>query len=136
VVFKPFLEAINVYDAYSEILPEKLKMLCTSLDGYDIEIDLYGKKEHYSKPFALTSKSCRNPIISFERTMKPQELNIVFNIKGDELRLADVRDIIQEKQSIEDFVNEYAYYFRNILDTKTLFDIIVARLKNRVRKYF
>ncbi len=82
---------MNVYDAYSEILPDRLKKLCETLKDYDFEVDLFGQKETLSKEFVVTSKHCKKRIFGYERAMKPAELNIVYNIPGTELSFAKVK---------------------------------------------
>ena len=138
-------DSINVYDAYSEILPEKLKILCSKLDGYDFETDLFGQKESFSKEFVLTHKPCRNPIFSFERAMKPHELNIIFNIEGSELCLAKREDVLFTEETIKNllyrtkpvdqFLNDFAYYYTNVFDTKKMMRIVWFNLKNKLRNF-
>ena len=139
------LDSINVYDAYSEILPEKLKVLCSKLEGYDFETDLFGQKESFSKEFVLTHKPCRNPIFSFERAMKPHELNIIFNIEGSELCLAKREDVLFTEETIKNllyrtkpvdqFLNDFAYYYTNVFDTKKMMRIVWFNLKNKLRNF-
>lgn len=142
--FKPLKDAINVYDAYSEILPDRLKILCPELIDYDFDIDLYGQKESFSKDFVLTSKHCNKIIKGYERTMKPAELNIVFNIPGDELNLARKEDVVYSidtvnaiifrTKPIDEFINDFHYYYINIFDNKKFIKILKIRLLNKIRK--
>lgn len=138
-------DSINVYDAYSEILPEKLKVLCSKLNGYDFETDLFGQKESFSKDFVLTHKPCRNPVYSFERAMKPHELNIIYDIKGNELCLAKREDVLFTEETIKNllyrtkpvdqFLNDFAYYYTNVFDTKKMMRIVWFNLKNKLFKF-
>lgn len=144
--FKSINDSLNVYDAYSEILPDRLKKLCETLKDYDFEVDLFGQKETLSKEFVVTSKLCKKRIFGYERAMKPAELNIVFNIPGTELSFAKSEDVTFNSQTIEDlifksmaveeFVNNYNYFYTNVFDTKVLFKILLFRIKSKFRNIF
>jgi hypothetical protein len=144
--FKPLADSINVYDAYSEILPTRLKLLCPTLKDYDLEVDLFGQKEKLSKDFVLTSKLCTASIINYDRAMKPAELNVIYNIPGNVLSLAKREFVIFDSKSIEDLIfksmpiaeliKNHEYFYTNIFDTKVLIKILIYRIKNKLRSYF
>jgi hypothetical protein len=144
--FKSVDESLNVYDAYSEILADRLKILCKTLNDYDFEVDLFGQKESFSKEYVITSKKCKKRIIGFERAMKPAELNVVYNIPGTELSFAKSEDVIFDSKTIDDlifktmaveeFIDIYNYFYTNVFDTKVLFKILKFRLKNKFRNIF
>ncbi|MBC8386741.1 MAG: glycosyltransferase family 2 protein [Actinobacteria bacterium] len=134
--FKALKDAINVYDAYSEILPDKINKLCNTLNDYDLEVDLYGKKDSFTKDYVITSKTCKNYIAGFERSMKPHEMNIIMDIRGEELVLAKRDDIIIQQQTMEEFINEYTYFYKNIFDTNVLINLIKSRFKKKIKSYF
>lgn len=146
IKFKPIEDSLNVYDAYSEILPDRLKKMNNSLIDYDFEVDLYGQKESFSKEYVLTSKYCESKVKGFERAMKPQELNIIYNINGDDFKLArkedvkftiqTIRDIIFKSMAVESFIDMFSYYYTNVSDTRILISILKYRMKNRMRNYF
>ena len=146
IEFKSIRESMVVYDAYSEIIPNRLNRLTDILSDYDYEVDLYGQKESFSKEYVLTSKPCNNVIKGFKRAMKPHELNIVYNIKGEDFKLAKsadvrfsiqyVKDIIFKTQSAEDFNDLFNYYYTNVPDTRILVKILLSRIKNRIRGFF
>jgi hypothetical protein len=141
-IFKSLEDSINVYDAYNEILPDRLQKLTKELSNYDFEVDIYGQKESFSKEYVLTSKPCNESIKQYARAMKPQELNIIYNISGDELkftRTKDVKfsekyitDLIFKTMPIEEYMNIYRYYFTTVPDTKILFKILRSRFKNKI----
>ncbi len=144
--FKSLDDSMNVYDAYSEILPDRLKKLSSMLNDYDFEVDLFGQKEFFSKEFVLTSKQCKKRIYGYERAMKPTELNIIYNIPGNELSLArsedlifsskTIEDLIFKSMSIEKFINDHNYYYTNVFDTKMLIKLLKFRIKNKIRIIF
>ena len=145
IKFKSVKDSVNVYDAYSEILSDRLKRLNTALKDYDFEVDLYGQKESFSKEYVLTSKHCQTRIKGYERAMKPQELNVIYNIPGNEFSFARkedvkfslkaIRDLIKRSMAVEDFINMYDYYYTNVSDTKILIKIIKFRFKNKILRW-
>lgn len=144
--FKSINDSLNVYDAYSEILPDRLKRLFETLKDYDFEVDLFGQKETFSKEFVVTSKHCKKRIFGYERAMKPAELNIVYNIPGTELSLArsedvifnskTIEDLIFKSMSVEEFINIHNYFYTNVFDTKVLIKILKFRILKKVRNLF
>lgn len=135
-IFKPLEESFNVYDAHSEILPDRLKMLYPKLNNYDFELDLYDKKEFFEKEYVITSKPCKNKILSFGRAMKPIEMNIINEIEGDDISLAKGNDVIFRPLTLNEFEQEYAYFYKDIFDTKILLRLIVNRIKNKIKSMF
>ncbi len=145
LLFKPFHEALNVYDAYSEILPEKLKSLAPELLGMDLEVDLYGKKEKLNSEFVITSKPTKAQVESYERSMKPHELNVILGIPGNDLHLSRVKDVLFFPRTPDDlllmnnmeaFIEEYGYFYRNIYRSKILLKIVSHRFNTRVKGLF
>jgi len=131
--FKSLDESINVYDAHSELLPGRLKKLQPLLAEYDFESDLYNKKESFTKDYILTSKTCTNYIMGFTRAMKPMEMNIIYNINGNDLVLAKREDVLAESLSMDEFEDEFAYFYKNIFDTDILIKLIINRMKRRIK---
>lgn len=143
--FEPLEESLSVYDAYSEIRPDCLKRLAKDLEPYDIEVDLYGKKEGFTREYVLTSKLCRNPVLSFERSMKPHELNIIFDIQGNDIflvRSADVLffpnslDELLFNRNITEYIREFSYYHVNVFSTDILLRILKSRIGDRMKRFF
>lgn len=131
--FKTLEQSLNVYDAYSEILPDRLKKLNPLMEDYDFELDLYGKKDYFIKPLVITSKPCSNYILGFERRMKPIEMNIVFNLQGTELKLTQRENIKFRHATTQEFINEYTYFYKNIFDTKIMVKVLASRAINRLK---
>ncbi len=71
------------YDAFFEINPEIIKSFNGNLSTYDFETDLNGLHNNYSKEYVLTTKPCKNPILSFTSLMKPAELGVMLNEIGN-----------------------------------------------------
>ncbi len=136
VKFVPFADSKNIYDAYSEITPSCLNRLTHVLEGYDYDVDLYGKKDYLSKPYVLTTRPVKQFIKGFERSMKPHEMNVIMNIKGEEIFLAKREDVDMREPNITEFSREFAYFYTPIFRTSRLIEIIKYRLKDKYGKKF
>lgn len=115
--YKKIDESYSVYDAFCEILPDRLNRLYPHLKNYDYETDLYGMKylKNIQHQFILTTQYCYSSILSFGRKMKPLEANIIENIPGKEINLALVHDCKEkyfwDKLNKCHEKNELAYYY-------------------------
>jgi len=143
--FKPFQESIAVYDAYLEILPEKLKLLSGNLEKYDFEVDFYAQKslDKVEKELMLTSRNANEPILTFGKELKPIELNIAREVEGSMIKLAkkenckDIQDVFSQYdisyyyniptyfidieehiRNKEEHINQYYYSYYQELETK------------------
>ena len=110
-IFKAFKDSLAVYDAFHEILPEKLKELSGDLQGYDVEIDFYGQKNlvNTSRKYLLTTKPAINPVQTFGKELKPIELNIVYGIEGSHISLAkteNCQDYMEDR-----LIHDLSYYY-------------------------
>lgn len=141
--YKKLEDSLNVYDAYSEIQPDRLKMLAPQLNIYDFEVDIYGKKETYKKEFVLTSRPSKNPIYSFEKSMKPHELNIIYNLSGNDISFVQsrfvmnplkLREELYYSTDIAGFIKEFTYYYLNIFRISFLFKLLLNRLYNKISR--
>jgi hypothetical protein len=134
--FTLFENAINIYDAYAELIPECMNRLTDKLKAYDYEIDLYGRKEFFSKPYVITARPVRESICQFEKSMKPHEMNIVMDIKGQDISLAKSEDVIMAPQTMKAFLAEYAYFYTSPFMNNTLIKILKYRIRNKIKTYF
>lgn len=86
------------YDCYEEIESDILKFYNKDLIEYDFCVDLLGTRTMYNKPYVLTTRKSKRPILYFSSLMKPTELAVVLNVKGDQkVVLTRQEDIIKEK---------------------------------------
>jgi hypothetical protein len=94
--FQSFDDAPAVYDAFYEILPERLKRLSPALQGYDFSVDLNGSKARHNLggKFVLTSRPARKACQQYGRSMWPAEANLIHEVPGDEIRLSAVEDLL------------------------------------------
>jgi hypothetical protein len=93
--FQPFGQAPAVYDAFFEILPERLNRLTPAFRDYDYCVDLNGTKalHNLTGKYVLTSRPARKAIRQFGRSMWPPEANLLYEVPGDEIRLCAVEDL-------------------------------------------
>ncbi len=93
--FQSLDDCVAVYDAFQEIVPERMFRLTTDLDDYDVEMDLNGTKApaKIKHPFVVTSQPCLSPLRSWGLALYPREANIVEGIPGTELKLCRGEDL-------------------------------------------
>jgi hypothetical protein len=93
--FLPFDQAPAVYDAFFEILPERLNRLTPAFRDYDYCVDLNGTKARHNLTgkYVLTSRPAHKAIRQFGRSMWPLEANLLYEVPGDEIRLCAVEDL-------------------------------------------
>ena len=118
-------ESDSVYDAYYEITPEIIKKYNRDLSQYNFSVDLYGIKDCFDEEYVLTRKPTQHPIMTFDTIMKPQEQNIIFNLRGEGYSLTRVSDlkknpkilnkIIQEAQCSADIMNNYPVRTKHLI---------------------
>lgn len=134
--FKKLSESYCVYDSTLELLPEKLKYLSSGLEDYDFEMDLYGLKDprSISKPYMITSKPSRNPMKGYKRALKPHEMNIIFDLRGDEFSLCRKNDVLLDENNYDRKLADYKYFYtRNIPGWKLQTFNYLQRLKQKIK---
>lgn len=89
------------YDCFEEIESDILVHYNKELSNYDFVVDLLGTRTSYSKPYVLSMRKSNNPILSFSSLMKPTELSIVLNIRGDQKVVLSKREDILKQKSFE-----------------------------------
>ncbi len=92
---QPFDDARAVYDAFFEILPERLKRLTPALRDYDLCVDLNGtkSKQDLTREYVLTTRPARKAIRQYGRSMWPPEANLLYETPGDAIRLCALGDL-------------------------------------------
>lgn len=101
----------NVYDAHYEIHRSTLIRYLPMLEGYDLEVDMYGYKklEKITKPFLLSSKKCKRAIHRWDRRLKPELNNILLNESGHFYSLGLTSDFsVHTSESLKE---KFLYYY-------------------------
>ena len=96
--FPTIRQSKSRYDCYDEIESDILASYNDELSQYDFCVDLLGIRTSYDKPYVLTTRKSTRPLLTYSSLMKPTELSVVLNIKGDQkVVLTRIDDIIIEK---------------------------------------
>jgi hypothetical protein len=111
--FHDLATSFSVYDSYFELLPEQVRKLNPELESFSFEMDLYGNKNRNTiqTPYIITSKYARNPVRGFKRSLKPHDMNIIFNLEGDDLVLCSTADSSPLRYNTRKEVMKYKYFF-------------------------
>ncbi|MFW5700074.1 MAG: hypothetical protein ACOCWM_00155 [Cyclobacteriaceae bacterium] len=132
--FKSFRDSESVYDAHFEMQPETLKHYNGKLKDYNFSVDLYGHKniDRINEDFILTTKKCTSPVYSFARSLKPHEMNIMFDIQGEDIFLCNKKyiDRLVKREKVRKFVSDFNYYYRNILEMNEIMLFVRYKIYN------
>ena len=134
--FPTLKQSRSRYDCFEEIESEVLASYNEDLKEYDFCVDLLGTRTTYPKPYVLTTRKSTNPLHSYSSLMKPTELSVVLNMKGDQkVVLTRKEDIVIEKS----FIRERRY--RDILKNYYIgvwasLNIIRALTKRILKPFF
>jgi len=108
---------LSVYDAFCEILPQRLARLQPMLQKYDFACDLYGlkPKAQIKSRYLLTSTISGQPLHAFSRELKPHEANIIANVSGQDIFLAETSSLVKD-DSKRHLFDQLMYYFNELHD--------------------
>lgn len=122
--FKAFEESLAVYDAFFELLPDRLNRLVPELANYDYVIDLNATKElHlYSQEHMLTARLVRSSLKSYAYQLKPAIMNVICQLSGDEISFCQKNQVIKKREKINNF-----YYYSHLS-----FSQLVQLLKHKL----
>ena len=130
--FQPFIDSHAVYDTWCEMLPDRMKRLCPSLQDEDFDVDLYGMKfsGNIATDKVLSGRVCRSPLKMFGREMKPHEENIIRQLPGEYFHFGERQDFddipylarvfkCHEKKELAYWypIREYHFYKEKLLAT-------------------
>ncbi len=85
--FARFNESKVCYDAFYELSCDSLSELNHFFQQYDFDIDLMGikKPKELNKEYLLSIRKCSVPIKSFGMALLPIELNVIYEMEGNEI---------------------------------------------------
>ena len=133
--FKTLDEADAVYDSFFELQPDRLNRLTDQLRGYDYTLDLYATKlpVNLRAECVLTSRRCRNPVVSFGKTAWPLEMNIVERVPGADIALCRTRDVRWDRlANLHLWRSQHEYFARGRLPkVTTVLKLLAARALQR-----
>jgi hypothetical protein len=88
--FSTYNQSMSMYDAFEEIYVDILKEMNPMLKPFDFEIDTKCSKQKYIKPYVITyCSSTKHTIAQYSSSIKPVEVAIGLNIKGENICLIE-----------------------------------------------
>ena len=139
--FSTLDQSVSVYDSFFEILPDRLNRLTNALRDFAYDVDLYATKapQHLRKDYVLTSRQCRSAVLSFGKSMRPMETNIIENVPGDKIFLCRKADLkwgwwseLATRKSNHDFFTRRRRMSRRLRLAFTFFEFLQS-IKNLLR---
>jgi hypothetical protein len=132
-ILKKFSDSFCKYDPYFELTAESVKYFLPSLKDFQFELDLYGHKEisKIKSPFVITSRPVKKYITGYQRSLKPHDSNIIFDLKGNEFFLCEKSDILEKKASYAKRISDFKYFYSRYFPSKKL--SIYEKIKNRMK---
>ncbi len=123
--FRPFEESLAVYDAFFEILPDRLNRLVPELADYDYLVDLNATKElHlYPQEYVLTTEPVRIWVNSYAYQLKPAVMNVIYQLSGGDISLAHKDQIVRKKK------NQNNRYYHSYLSFTQLMQLFQHKLR-------
>jgi hypothetical protein len=130
--FNQLHDSLSIYDAYFEILPATLKKLNPNLADYEFEVNLYGNKsEHLLNNKTVLSKiSGKENIFEYGLKMKPHELNVIFDVQGKGVYLAN--GLTKHGYDPTTEINNFSYFYRDLNYHETL-GYLKHKLKRKLK---
>jgi len=130
-----FKESRAVYDAWFELEPRLLAKAHASLAQKTFSVDLFGTKDpaNVSAPFMLTVKPAKTHLASFGLRMRPRELNVLYDIAGDDIVLARTEEVAGRESKLRLGYREH-YYTCSHLKVSQMFTAIFAKAFTRAKR--
>jgi len=128
-------KSYSKYDANEDIYPDILKHYNPMLMDYDFLVDLTGEKDYYNTPYVLTIKPSKKNILCFSSLMKPTELSVCLNEKGDNaVCLTRTEDIIESSdfykhRLLKDMFKNY-YFSPSPTETSIILNMFFKKAMN------
>lgn len=115
--FKSLESSFCIYDSHFELLPEKIGEFIPWITQYDFTTDLYGIKdlEKITTEFILTTKPVKKSIHSFTRALKPHDLNVLMDLKGNDIYLCHKSDVLPVENKVIKELNDFKYHNTSLL---------------------
>ncbi len=126
----PFDESLAVYDSFYELLPKKLNLRTSHLKTYDFELDLNGTKDlsRIKSEYVITSVKPEQYELSYGLEMRPQELNIIYQIEGDHFYLAKTDQLKKDRNKQKRLRDKLSYHYRFKLSKVQQLRLVLFRM--------
>jgi len=126
-------QSLCIYDVYFELMASCLNKMNNKFIEFSYELDLFGNKNlsKINTPFILTSRPSTKSLFSFKRSLKPHELNVLFDLQGNDLNFSRKKDVRPVKNKKAQFISDYQYNFSRRLPSikLLLYNYFLRRFK-------
>jgi hypothetical protein len=123
-----------VYDAWHNLLPDRLNRFVPELKKYEYVVDLSGHRpfKKIQTPYLLTCRPADNPIMQFGKKLRPVEMNVIEMLPGNGIALCCKADAQKRTEIIK--INGACLYseLRVTFLLRLLLQRIYAGLKRRL----
>ena len=112
-------ESLAVYDAWFELLSDRVVQMQPDLRGLDFEVDLYGakEKEALKAELVLTSRRGANALRSYALDLLPPIANVVQGLEGEGIYLLRKEEVEFSSSSEEAYLSKTSGWHRFFLQT-------------------
>ena len=125
-----------VYDAWHNLLPDRLNRFVPELIKYEYVVDLSGHRpfKKIQTPYLLTCRPANNPIMQFGKKLRPVEMNVIEMLPGNGIALCRKDDARERTEIIK--VNGACLYpeLRVTFLLRLLLQRICAGVKRRLHR--
>lgn len=129
------IKQTSIYDVYHE--NQQLYQVL-GLEESELEVDLFGLKKSISPGcnYILSTKSLKYKVVkSFGLQMRPWELNIIYEVPGNEIILYDTRELSSAPKMKHMSLIHWVYDTRGeVLLKRNFLDIMLHEIYNKLRK--
>lgn len=134
-----FHEDSPMYSASYFLTPEYINRFVPQLSAFNYTVDFFGDMLHTigNEDWIITCLTAKNAELSFGLELKPIEINIILQIKGDNIKLVKKKHIISRRLSKRVIFYNYPVpnwhhpYFQ-----KPLKDILLERMRYYFKKIY
>ncbi|WP_155986093.1 hypothetical protein [Thioalkalivibrio sp. AKL7] len=124
-------ESRAVYDAFFEVDIERVLSKIKNVRATDIAVDLDGVKDLRleKKKYVLTSRPAKHAVARFDDAMYPIISNVINNVPGDALALAEKRYVVKFKTRLNRIERETQF-----LSARDKLDLALGALRKKLHK--
>jgi hypothetical protein len=123
-----------VYDAWHNLVPDRLSKFVPELNKYEYVVDLSGHHpfKKIQAPYLLTCRPAGNSIMQFGKKLRPMEMNVIEKLPGKGIALCHKSDARDRAETIR--VN--GAYLYSELQVKFLLPLLLQRICAGVKRRF
>jgi hypothetical protein len=115
--FRSVRDSLSVYDAFHELIPDRLNTFCSHFSAYDYVVDLYGTRDlnKVRAAYLLTIRRPERFLHSFGSALIPMELNVIETVPGEGIWFCE-KEALKEtrREHVEVLRRSVAYFFPEV----------------------